>query len=42
LFEPKEMGEDNKIYFKQIFENFKKNYKFNEKLFEETNITETA
>lgn len=42
LFEPIEMGEENKNYFKQIFENFMKNYKFNEELFEETNTTETA
>lgn len=42
LFEPMEMGEENKRYFKQIFDNFMENYKFNEKLFEETNTTETA
>lgn len=42
LFEPMEMGEENKSYFKQIFENFMENYKFNEKLFEETNTTEPA
>jgi len=32
MFEPKEMGEENKKHFKQIFENFLKNYKFNEEL----------
>jgi len=41
LFEPVEMGEENKRYFKQIFENFLENYKFNEELFEETNNRET-
>ena len=35
LFEPTPMGEDNKKYFKQIFENYLKNYKFNTELFEE-------
>lgn len=34
LFEPVEMGEENKKHFKQIFENFMANYKFNEELFE--------
>lgn len=34
LFQPTEMGEENKKYFKQIFENFMKNYKFNVQLFE--------
>jgi hypothetical protein len=43
LFEPREMGEENKRYFGQIFENFKSNYKFNEQLFEEeTNTPATA
>lgn len=37
MFEPMEMGEENKLHFKQIFENYKKNYKFNDKLFGETN-----
>jgi hypothetical protein len=37
LFDPTEMGEENKRYFKQIFENFKSNYKFNVQLFEEAN-----
>lgn len=32
MFEPKEMGEENKEHFKQIFKNFLKNYKFNEEL----------
>ncbi|KAA3620289.1 MAG: anticodon nuclease [Flavobacterium sp.] len=35
LFEPTEMVEQNKEVFADIFENFKNNYKFNEKLFEE-------
>jgi wobble nucleotide-excising tRNase len=34
LFEPVEMGEDNKNHFKTIFNNFLQNYKFNEALFE--------
>jgi hypothetical protein len=42
LFEPMEMGEENKVYFKQIFDNFLDNYKFNEDLFEETDTTEIA
>ncbi|MDR3628590.1 MAG: AAA family ATPase, partial [Ignavibacteriaceae bacterium] len=42
LFEPKEMIDENKKYFKQIFENFLKNYKFNEEIFEEINIAETV
>ncbi len=33
LFEPTEMTEDNKARFAEIFENFKKNYKFNNALF---------
>ena len=40
LFEPKEMVEENKKYFKQIFKNFKKNYKFNKNLFEITEVVE--
>ena len=40
LFEPIEMVEENKKYFKQIFKNFMKNYKFNEDLFDESNNTE--
>lgn len=39
LFEPKEMLEENKKYFIQIFNNFMKNYKFNEELLK--NINET-
>jgi hypothetical protein len=35
LFEPLEMVEENKRYFKQIFNNFLTNYKFNEELFAE-------
>jgi hypothetical protein len=42
LFEPIEMGEENKGYFRQIFENFKGNYKFNKELFEETTTAGTA
>ena len=42
MFEPIEMGEENKRNFKQIFDNFMGNYKFNEKLFEDTNTVETA
>ncbi len=33
LFEPREMGDDNKKHFKDIFKNFIDNYKFNEDLF---------
>lgn len=40
FFEAKEMLEENKKYFKQIFDNFMNNYKFNQELFEETNTTE--
>lgn len=40
-FEPKEMLEENKVYFKQIFANFKANYKFNEEIFQEINTIET-
>jgi len=40
LFEPREMVEENKRYFKQIFDNFLSNYKFNDKLFEITNATQ--
>jgi hypothetical protein len=32
LFEPIEMVEENKTYFRQIFENYKSNYKFNRQL----------
>lgn len=39
LFEPIEMGAENKGYFAQIFENFKSNYKFNEELFNEPQAT---
>jgi len=42
MFEPMEMGEENKRYFKQIFENFMENYKFNEKLFKESNTAATT
>jgi len=39
LYDPKEMLEENKKYFIQIFNNYMKNYKFNKKLLE--NINET-
>jgi hypothetical protein len=42
MFEPKEMGEENKKYFKQIFKNFRTNYKFNEDLLEKPIETATA
>ncbi|HLS36883.1 MAG TPA: AAA family ATPase [Sphingobacterium bovisgrunnientis] len=35
LFEPVEMVGENKEYFKQIFMNYKRNYKFNQELFAE-------
>ncbi|MEC4036817.1 AAA family ATPase [Myroides odoratimimus] len=35
LFEPVEMIGENKEYFKQIFNNYKRNYKFNRELFVE-------
>lgn len=38
LFEPVEMIEENKIYFRSIFSNYLSNYKFNEELFVENNI----
>ena len=37
LFEPVEMVEENKEYFKNIFNNYLSNYKFNELLFAEEN-----
>lgn len=37
LFEPIEMIEENKVYFKNIFNNYLSNYKFNEELFVENN-----
>lgn len=39
LFEPIEMGDENKRYFKQIFDNYLANYKFNDELFEEAEST---
>lgn len=42
MFEPMEMGEENKKYFKQIFKNFMTNYKFNEDLLEKPKVTETV
>ena len=32
LFEPKEMNEENKIYFRQIYSDFKQQFPFNENL----------
>lgn len=40
LFEPKEMVEENKQHFKNILNNFLKDYNFNQKLFEEGQIQE--
>ena len=37
LFEPVEMIQENKVYFKQIFANYKRNYKFNPQLLEAAN-----
>jgi wobble nucleotide-excising tRNase len=42
LFEPIEMGDENKLYFKQIFENYLNNYKFNSELFFEPQSTPVA
>jgi wobble nucleotide-excising tRNase len=42
LFEPTEMIEENKRYFKSIFSNYLRNYKFNEILFTEENIVPLA
>jgi hypothetical protein len=39
LFDPVEMSEENKKHFENIFENFLKNYKFNDELFIETTAT---
>jgi len=39
LFEPTEMVEQNKVIFEDIFENFKRNYKFNVELFNEPQET---
>lgn len=39
LFEPVEMVEENKRYFESIFNNYLSNYKFNDVLFAEENIT---
>lgn len=36
LFDPKEMVEENKEYFRNILNNFLKDYNFNKKIFEET------
>ncbi len=40
LFEPTEMVEQNKEIFTEIFENFKRNYKFNKELFNEPQETQ--
>jgi len=42
LFEPREMAEENKGHFKQIFDNFLRNYKFNDDLFTEPEIRQLA
>ncbi len=39
LFEPREMLEENKEYFKKILNDFMKNYRFNPQLFPEQNET---
>ena len=38
IFEPKEMVNENKEYFKKVLNTFLENYSFNEKLFEETQL----
>jgi hypothetical protein len=40
LFEPKEMVEENKQYYKNILNNFLEDYNFNQKLFEESQTQE--
>ena len=35
LFEPKEMVDENKQYFRDILKNFLEDYNFNQRLFEE-------
>jgi energy-coupling factor transporter ATP-binding protein EcfA2 len=40
LFEPKEMLEDNKVYFKKILSDFMATYRFNPELFSEEERTE--
>lgn len=42
MFEPKEMGDENKKYFKQIFKNYLSNYKFNKDLLDKPKVTEIA
>ncbi|MEQ9378642.1 MAG: AAA family ATPase [Imperialibacter sp.] len=42
LFEPVEMVEENKEYFKSIFDNYLNNYKFNDLLFVEEDIQPLA
>lgn len=41
LFEPIPISDDNRDKFIEIFENFKKNYKFNDSLFQKTEIEKT-
>ena len=36
LFDPKEMVEENKEYFRNILNNFLEDYNFNQRIFEET------
>ncbi len=38
IFEPKEMVNENKEYFKKVLNTFLSNYSFNERLFEETRL----
>ncbi|MFR1800757.1 MAG: AAA family ATPase [Faecalispora jeddahensis] len=40
LFDPKEMVEENKEYFKNILNNFLEDYNFNKKLFEDNQVRE--
>lgn len=42
LFEPKELLEDNKKYFKQILDELRKNYRFNSELFKKQETTEVT
>jgi len=40
LFDPKEMVEENKTHFRNILKNFLEDYKFNQQLFEDTQVQE--
>ena len=42
LFEPVEMLEENKGYFKKILKDYMENYRFNPELFPETTMEEIA